>query len=50
MECNRFDAEKCYGLAVEALRAKNISKAEKLLKKVQRMYPSKDAEGEFYHL
>lgn len=50
MDCNRDEAEKCYGLALKALRAKKIEKATEYLTKAQRMYPSRNAQGEFHHL
>lgn len=45
MEGNRDEAERCIGIAVQALREAKIEKAEKFLNKAERLYPSQKAKG-----
>lgn len=46
MEGNRDEAIKCRELAEKYIREGNRDKALKFLQKSQRLYPSKDVEGE----
>lgn len=45
MESNRDEAEKCIEIAVNALREAKIDKAEKFLKKAEKLFPTKKAKG-----
>ena len=45
MEGNKDEAIKCRRIAEKYLREGNKTKAEKLLKKAQRLYPSNEVEG-----
>lgn len=45
MEGNRDEAERCIGIAVQALREAKIDKAEKFLNKAEKLYPSQKAKG-----
>lgn len=46
MESNRDEAEKCIAIAVQAIRDAKIERAEKFLKKAERLFPSQKAKGE----
>jgi len=43
MESNRDEAERCIAIAVQALREAKIEKAEKFLKKAEKLFPSRKA-------
>lgn len=47
MEGNRDEAEKCIQIAAQALRESKIEKAEKFLRKAEKLYPSQKAKGRF---
>lgn len=46
MEGNRDEAEKCIGIAREALEAGNRDRALRFLNKAQKLYPTETARGE----
>lgn len=46
MEGNRDEAEKCIGIAREALEAGNRDRALRFLGKAQKLYPTETARGE----
>lgn len=46
MEGNRDEAEKCIGIAREALEAGNRERALRFLNKAQKLYPTETAKGE----
>lgn len=46
MESNRDEAERCITIAAQALRDSKMEKAEKFLKKAEKLYPSQKAKGE----
>lgn len=46
MDGNKDEAEKCIELAERYVREKRFEDAEKFLKKAQRLFPTKKAEGE----
>lgn len=46
MEGNRDEAEKCIGIAREALEAGNRDRALRFLAKAQKLYPTDTARGE----
>lgn len=46
MEGNKDEAERCTELAERYVREKRFDEAEKFLRKAQRLYPTKKAEGE----
>lgn len=46
MESNRDEAERCIQIAAQALRDFKIEKAEKFLKKAEKLYPSQKAKGD----
>lgn len=45
MDGNKDEAEKCIELAERYVREKRFEDAEKFLKKAQRLFPTKKAEG-----
>lgn len=45
MEGNRDEAERCISIAVQALREAKIERAEKFLKKAEKLYPTQKAKG-----
>lgn len=45
MEGNRDEAERCIAIAVQAVRDAKIEKAEKFLRKAEKLYPSQKAKG-----
>ena len=47
MEGNKDEAERCMDLAERCVRDKRFEDAQKFLKKAQRLYPTKKAEGKF---
>lgn len=47
MESNRDEAEKCIQIAAQAFRESKLEKAEKFLKKADKLYPSQKAKGTF---
>lgn len=47
MESNRDEAERCISIAVQALRDAKIEKAEKFLKKAEKLYPTQRAKGNY---
>lgn len=50
MESNRDEAEKCIQIAAQALRESKIEKAEKFLKKAEKLYPSQKAKGKIRYI
>lgn len=48
MESNRDEAERCIQIAAQALRDSKLEKAEKFLKKADKLYPTQKAKGNFY--
>lgn len=47
MESNRDEADRCIGIAAQALRESKMEKAEKFLKKAEKLFPSQKAKGKF---
>lgn len=47
MESNRDEAERCISIAMQAFRETNINKAEKFLRKAERLFPTQEAKGKF---
>lgn len=45
MESNRDEAERCIQIAAQALRDSKMDKAEKFLKKAEKLYPTQKAKG-----
>lgn len=45
MESNRDEAERCIAIAAQAIRDAKIEKAEKFLKKAEKLFPSQKAKG-----
>lgn len=45
MEGNRDEAERCIQIAAQALRESKMERAEKFLKKAEKLYPSQKAKG-----
>lgn len=50
MESNRDEAEKCIQIAAQALRESKLEKAEKFLKKADKLYPSQKAKGKINYI
>lgn len=50
MESNRDEAERCIQIAAQALRESKMEKAEKFLKKAEKLYPTQKAKGIFQHI
>lgn len=48
MESNRDEAERCIQIAAQALREFKTEKAEKFLRKAEKLYPSQKAKGTSY--
>lgn len=45
MEGNKDESDKCFQIAVEAIRIGNLEKAIKFLHKAENLYPSQKAKG-----
>lgn len=45
MEVNRDESERCIEIAIAALKAGNIDKADKFLRKANSLFPSQQAKG-----
>lgn len=45
MEGNRDEAERCIAIALQAVRDAKIERAEKFLKKAEKLYPTQKAKG-----
>lgn len=50
MESNRDEAEKCIQIAAQALRESKIERAEKFLKKAEKLYPTQKAKGKINYI
>lgn len=45
MEGNRDEADRCIAIAVQAIRDGKIERAEKFLKKAEKLFPTQKAKG-----
>lgn len=49
MEGNKDEADRCINIAINAAQSGDFQKAEKFLRKADKLFPTQKAKGDYYH-